>query len=147
MSSENTVRAMDTDNGADLSVTISQAASGEHVVLLAETSMIPGVSIQLTHREAHQLAVYLLEQSAEAEMREDDRRGDGDPRIDVPMVCTACRKPAVQSKYGPGWLHGNPDDASACPRTTAAITVMVAAGNETIPFDVAKPAMSVQIDA
>jgi hypothetical protein len=76
MSSDSTVRAMDTDSGREISVKTSQAANGEHVVLLEDGTTLPGHSIQLTHREAHQLAVYLLEQSSEAEMREIERHGD-----------------------------------------------------------------------
>lgn len=72
----NTVRAMDTASGADLAVTTSTAASGEHVVLLQDVTVIPGHTITLTHAEAHKLAVYLLEQSSEAESREIERRGD-----------------------------------------------------------------------
>jgi hypothetical protein len=38
-------------------------------------------------------------------------------------------------------------DEGTCSNDPVAVTAMVAAGNESIPFDVAKPAMSTQLDA
>jgi hypothetical protein len=145
MSSDSTVSAMDTQNGADLSVRISQAVSGEHVVLLQDHAAIPGMSLQLTHREAYQLAVYLLGQAAAAETRETDRRGE--TLTEVAMVCTRCRKPVFRSTLGAGWVHLSMADEGTCSNDPVAVTAMVAAGNESIPFDVAKPAMSTQLDA
>jgi hypothetical protein len=132
MNNDSTVRAMDTASGADLAVTTSTTASGEHVVLLQDVTMFPGHAITLTHREAHQLAVMLLEQSAEAESREIDRQAP----IDVAMVCIACRKLAVRTRHDDGWQHADVQDSLACPRLGSPVTVMVAAGNENIPVEV-----------
>lgn len=56
---------------------------------------------------------------------------------EVPMVCTACRKPVKRiPAIGPSpasWLH-NFDDALDCPvPADQPITAMVAAGNENVP--------------
>jgi hypothetical protein len=56
--------------------------------------------------------------------------------LDVPMVCTACRRPAEQIPGAPfgSWWHVEPADYTACPLyLRAAVKVMVAAGNENIP--------------
>jgi hypothetical protein len=56
--------------------------------------------------------------------------------LDVPMVCTACRKPAEQTpgqSFG-SWWHVEVDDFLACPLLARVpVRVMVAAGNENIP--------------
>jgi hypothetical protein len=51
----------------------------------------------------------------------------------VPMVCTACRKPAYSRGAGQ-WRHDSLDDYLACPRQGHQTMVMVAAGNENVPL-------------
>lgn len=75
---------------------------------------------------------------------------DEDPRLTgVPMVCTACRRlveDACGSGGARGWQHVNPGHSIECPNSGSPVKAMVAAGNERIPLDLAKPAMSVRLD-
>jgi hypothetical protein len=56
---------------------------------------------------------------------------------EVPMVCTACRKPVSEAEDNAGrrmWLHDFPADGGLCPRLDGPVKAMVAAGNENVPF-------------
>jgi hypothetical protein len=52
----------------------------------------------------------------------------------VDLVCTVCRKPAEPIREHDGqWQHYDFDDAVRCPAAGSPVTVMVAAGNESVP--------------
>lgn len=54
------------------------------------------------------------------------------PLADVPMVCTACRKPVHEGPAGV-WSHGSDQDWEACPARGREAKAMVAAGSENVP--------------
>ena len=88
----------------------------------------------------HEMAAIIRRLTAENQALRASADG---PLTEVAMVCTACRKPVTQSPAWTGWGHREEADDAAC--QTDPIMAMVAAGNEKIPFDMARPAMSVQI--
>lgn len=116
-----------------------------HIQVTAGPDRYPNEKAFLSPAAARALAAHLNALAAEADERQAEQRC----QWDVEMVCTACRKPVGQTcGYGPIWYHLTDDDVDGCPtRGQGPIKAMVAAGNEKIPFDLAKPAMSGQLDA
>jgi hypothetical protein len=97
---------------------------------------------------AFQDLLWIIERQAATIAHLTGAQADDDSLADVPMVCTVCRQP-VEQISGPGgegalWAHDITRMADPC-RGNRPIKAMVAAGNEEIPLDLAKPALSVRL--
>jgi hypothetical protein len=120
------------DDLYDLHSRLCEQAAEIHATLMdGQVALISPLSDEWRLRSARCREVTETADAAYAEiLRREDEALDRFPLTGVPMVCTACRAPAVWVSHGV-WAHTDGRDGNTCPARP--VKAMVAEGNASVP--------------